>query len=144
MTTVRNILISKGSSVWTIGPGATVFEALQLMADKNVGALIVKDGEKVAGIFSERDYARKVVLKGLTSQNVLVGEIMTPDVITIRPEQSIDECMAVMLEMHIRHLPVMDNDLLRGMISIGDVVKAIVAEREQTIQQLTSYITGSR
>ncbi|MFI5251690.1 MAG: CBS domain-containing protein [Bacteroidota bacterium] len=144
MTTVRNIIQAKGSNVWAIGPTASVFEALKLMAEKNVGVLLIREGEAVVGILSERDYARKIALKGLTSHKVLVKEIMTAKVISIAPEQSIDDCMAIMLEKHIRHLPVMENNLLRGIVSIGDVVKAIVAEREQTIEHLTNYITGNR
>jgi len=121
-----------------------VFDALQLMADKNVGALLVLDGEKIAGIFSERDYARKIILKGKASKDTPVAEIMTAEVTTLRPEQSVEECMGLMTDKRIRHLPVLDGEKLVGLISIGDVVKAIISEREFIIKQLESYITGGR
>jgi CBS domain-containing protein len=142
MTTVRDILRAKGSEIWSVSPETTVFFALGLMAEKNVGALVVLDGEKLAGIFSERDYARKVILKGKASKETSVEEIMTTEVTTVRPGQSVDECMALMTDKRIRHLPVFEEEKLVGLISIGDVVKAIIAEREFIIKQLESYITG--
>ena len=142
MITVRDILRAKGQQVWWISPDVTVFSALKLMAEKNIGALVVLDGEILAGIFSERDYARKVILKGKASKETFVREIMTSEVTTVRPSQSVDECMALMTDKRIRHLPVFEGEKLVGLISIGDVVKAIISEREFTIKQLESYITG--
>ena len=144
MLTVRDILQGKGNQIWSVSRGSTVFDALQLMADKNVGALLVLDGEKIAGIFSERDYARKIILKGKASKDTPVAEIMTAEVTTLRPEQSVEECMGLMTDKRIRHLPVLDGEKLVGLISIGDVVKAIISEREFIIKQLESYITGGR
>ena len=144
MTTVRQILDKKGPFVWSISPSAMVYDAIKLMADKNVGALIILEGDLLKGIVSERDYARKVILKGKSSKDTPVQAIMSLDVITIRPEQSIDECMALMTEKRIRHLPVLDKQKLLGMISIGDVVKAIISEQQFTIKQLENYITGTR
>ena len=142
MITVRDILRTKGNQIWSVSPDVTVFSALELMAEKNIGALVVTDGENLAGIFSERDYARKVILKGKASKETSVREIMTSEVTTVRPSQSVDECMALMTDKRIRHLPVFEGDKLVGLISIGDVVKAIISEREFTIKQLESYITG--
>ena len=144
MTTVRNILEVKGALVWSVGPDALIFDALALMAEKNIGTVLVTRGTALLGIFSERDYARKVILKGKTSQAAAVSEVMTPNVVIVGPEQSIDDCMALMTAKHIRHLPVLEHNKLIGMISIGDVVKAIVSEREQTIEHLKNYITGGR
>jgi CBS domain-containing protein len=142
MMTVKDILQTKGQDVLSITPEATVYEALKLMADKNVGALIVLDGENVAGIISERDYARKVILHGKSSREMQVGEIMTSKVYYMRPEQNLQECMAQMTDRHVRHLPILEEGRLVGIISIGDVVKAIIAEHESTIKLLENYITG--
>jgi len=142
MKTVRNILDTKGHEVWCIGPEDTVFDALRLMAEKEVGALMVMDGARVAGLISERDYARKIVLLGRTSPNTLVKEIMTSHVAYTHLEQPIEECMAVMTEKRIRHLPVMEEGKLVGIISIGDLVKAIIADQKFIIEQLERYITG--
>ncbi len=144
MTTVLRVLQTKGNDMYTIAPEAKVIDALRLMAEKNIGALLVVEGKALAGIFSERDYARKIVLKGESSERTAVKDVMTSGVVTIRPEQSIEECMAVMTGKHVRHLPVTDNGALIGMISIGDVVKAIIYEHEFTITQLENYITGTR
>jgi CBS domain-containing protein len=144
MKTVKDILRTKGHDVWSIIPDVTVYEALKFMGDKNVGALVVLDGETVVGIISERDYARKVILHGRSSKELPVREIMTTKVYYVRPEQNIQECMALMTEKHVRHLPAMENDRLIGVISIGDVVKAIIAEHESTIKHLEDYITGGR
>ena len=144
MTTVRHILETKGREVWSVSVNATVYEALKVMAEKNVGALVVLEGDQLKGIISERDYARKVILKGKFSKETPVKEIMSMDVVTLRPNQSIEECMALMTEKRIRHLPVLENDKLAGIISIGDVVKAIISEQEFTIKQLENYITGTR
>jgi CBS domain-containing protein len=142
MKTVRDILDSKGRDVWRIGPENTVFDALRLMAEKGVGALLVTDNDRVAGIISERDYARKVVLLGRTSPNTLVKEIMTTHVAVTHLEQPIEECMAIMTDKRIRHLPVMADKKLVGIISIGDLVKSIIADQKFMIEQLERYITG--
>lgn len=142
MTTVRDILRAKGNQIWRVSPDTTVFYALELMAEKNVGALVVLDGESLAGIFSERDYARKIILKGKASKETSVEEIMSAEVTTVDPGQSVDECMALMTDKRIRHLPVVEGEKLVGLISIGDVVKAVISEREFIIKQLESYITG--
>jgi len=142
MKTVRNILDTKGHDVWCIGPEDTVFDALRLMAEKEVGALMVMDGARIAGLISERDYARKIVLLGRTSPNTLVKEIMTSHVAYTHLEQPIEECMAVMTDKRIRHLPVMEERKLVGIISIGDLVKAIIADQKFIIEQLERYITG--
>ena len=144
MTTVRNILEKKGTAAWSVEPETLVFDALTLMAEKNIGALLVTKDNALIGIFSERDYARKVALKGNTSHSAAVKEIMTGNVISVTPDQSIDDCMDIMTLKHIRHLPVLENGKLIGMVSIGDVVKEMVSEREQTIEQLKNYITGAR
>ncbi len=142
MITVKDILQTKGHDVLSITPDATVYEALKIMADKNVGALMVLDGETVAGIMSERDYARKVVLHGKSSMEMQVHEIMTSSVYYVRPEQTLQECMAQMTDKRVRHLPVIEDDRLVGIISIGDVVKAVIADHEVTIKLLENYITG--
>jgi len=145
MNTVAQLLEAKPSgNTYTVTPGTTVYDALKLMSDKNIGALVVTDGEKVAGIFSERDYARKIILMGKSSRETQVGEIMTANVFSIKSSQSIGECMSVMTDKHIRHLPVIDDGKLTGVISIGDVVKAIISEQEDTIHHLEGYITGKR
>jgi len=142
MHQVRHILQLKGDFIWTISPDDTVFEALRLMATKGVGALVVTKGEKMVGIVSERDYARKVILKGRTSRDTLVQEIMTSEVFTIHPDQTIEECMALMTERRVRHLPVIENRRVLGVVSIGDLVKAMLDEQEFTIRELKSYIAS--
>jgi CBS domain-containing protein len=142
MINVRDILQDKGKQIWNVSPQTSVFDALKLMAEKNIGALLVCDGEKLVGIFSERDYARKVILKGKASKETLVSEIMTSVVVTVRYGQNVEECMSLMTEYRIRHLPVVDGEKLCGVISIGDVVKAIISDQEFTIKQLENYITG--
>jgi|SRR6266508_3996232 CBS domain-containing protein len=144
MKAVRNILENKGRDVWTIAPDRTVFEALRTMADKNVGALLVLDGETITGILSERDYARKVILHGRSSKELMVKEIMSSKVYFVSPEQNIEDCMSLFTNKRVRHLPVLENDKLAGIISIGDVVKAVIAEQESTIKHLENYITGGR
>src|SRR5712692_9712414 len=144
MTTVAQILQGKGHEVWSVSPATLVYSALKVMAEKNVGALLVLEGHELKGIFSERDYARKVILEGKSSRDIPVQEIMSPEVFTVLPEQSVEECMAQMTDKRIRHLPVMENGRVIGVISIGDAVKAIISEREFTIKQLENYITGSR
>ncbi len=142
MTTVRQVLQAKGWEVWSISPEATMYEALQLMAEKNVGALVVLDDGKLVGIFTERDYARKVALRGRSCTDTRVREVMTPRVIYVHPDQTVEDCMAVMTKQHIRHLPVLEEGELVGLISIRDVIEAILAEREFLIEQLESYITS--
>ena len=140
MKTIRQLLQAKGNRIFTIGPDARVFDALRLMAEKDVGALVVMDGDRLAGIISERDYARKVTLHGKSSHEIQVCEIMTGKVITVEPGQTVEECMALMTNKRIRHLPVTDGGQLIGLLSIGDLVKEVIADQEQTIRQLESYI----
>lgn len=144
MNFVIEILKTKGRVVWTVSPDSTVYDALQVMADKNVGALMVLERDEVVGVFSERDYARKVILKGKASKDTLVSEIMSTELVWVRPDQTIEVCMNLMTNKRIRHLAVLDEGRLVGVISIGDVVKAIISEQEFTIQQLEHYITGGR
>ncbi|UCH64140.1 MAG: CBS domain-containing protein [Fidelibacterota bacterium] len=142
MRYVRDLLKLKGSEVWSVSPDSSVYEALQLMSEKNVGALLVLQKEELVGIFSERDYARKVVLRGKFSKDTPVKEIMSSNILFVRPDQTIEECMALMTDKHLRHLPVYEGKNLIGLISIGDVVKAIISGQEFAIQQLEHYITG--
>lgn len=142
MKTVRQLLDEKGHKVWSLGPEATVFEAIKLMADKGVGALIVMQGEAPVGLISERDYARKVALEGRSSKGTKVSEVMTTRVVCVRPDQSVEESMALMTDKRVRHLPVMVDGQLLGIISIGDLVKTIIAEQQFIIEQLEHYITG--
>lgn len=144
MKTVKQILNVKGSDALSIQPDATVYTALKLMAEKNVGALLVLEKGKLVGILSERDYARKVILKGKSSLNTPVRDIMTERVMFVRPEQTVEECMALMTEKHVRHLPVLVGDQVVGIVSIGDLVKASIEEKDFMIKQLENYITGSR
>lgn len=144
MVTVNQCLQRKGRTVWTVGPDDTVYDALQVMADKDIGALLVLNEEKLVGIFSERDYARKVILKGKTSKETPVRDIMTTQVVYVQPGYLIEECMALMTERHVRHLPVLEGKRLVGVISIGDVVKEIISEQQFVIEQLEHYITGER
>jgi len=140
--TVARLLESKGNQVWSVSPDASVYAALQLMEEKGVGALLVLDGEELAGVMSERDYARKVILQGKSSRETPVRAIMSKKVYYVRPDQRIEECMAVMTQKAVRHLPVMEGEALVGIISIGDVVKAIISEQRFIIDQLEQFITG--
>ena len=142
MNTVKELLQEKGAAVWTITPKATVYAALELMAQKNIGALVVVEGGNVVGVFTERDYARKVVLKGRSSKTTTVAELMITEVLYVSPEDTIENCMALMTDKRLRHLPVMENGQLAGLISIGDIVRAIISDREFTIRELERYITG--
>lgn len=143
MRTVREILINKGYDIYSVSPQETVFNALKLMSDKNIGALLVIDNDQITGIMSERDYARKVVLEGRSSRDATVKEIMSDKVIYVDINWMVEECMALMIEKRIRHLPVFENDKLAGLISIGDVVKAVIDEKEFVISQLVQYIKST-
>ena len=143
MTTVGEILRIKGHEVWSIAPDATVYDALKVMADKNVGALLVMEGDRLQGILSERDYARKIILMGRSSKSTMVREIMATRVVCVRPEQTAEECMALMTDKRVRHLPVVEDERVIGVISIGDVVKNIISDQEFTIEQLEHYISGT-
>jgi len=140
MKTVREILLSKKTGIISITPDATVFAALKIMSAQNIGALPVMDGEKLVGIFTERDYARKVILEGRSSKDTMIKIIMSVNVLFVKPDSTYEECMALMSEKFLRHLPVIENDRLIGMISIGDVVKAIITEQHYTINNLQNYI----
>ncbi len=142
MKTVSELLQGKSSGVLSVTPEASVFDALKLMADKNVGALLVMNGDALCGIMSERDYARKVILLGKSSHEVAVRDIMSEKVVSVTPRQTVDDCMGLMTGRRIRHLPVLDNGRVVGVLSIGDLVKAVIKEQQQTIQQLESYINS--
>ena len=142
MTTVKQLLDSKGYDIWSIGPNASVYEAIELMAEKSVGALVVLEDDRTVGIISERDYARKVVLKERSSTETKVSEIMTTSIVYARPDQTVEECLSKMTEERIRHLPIQEGEKLIGMLSIGDLVKATIAEQQLLIQQLEQYISG--
>ena len=142
MKRVKDILAVKGQDVWSIEPDASVYDAMKLMAEKEIGALMVMEGTKLVGLISERDYARKVILQGRASRTTQVKEIMTTRVVYAQPEQNIEECMALMTEKRVRHLPVIDGERLVGVISIGDLVKSIISEQQFIIEQLERYIRG--
>ena len=142
MITVKQMLKQNAGCVWTIAPQDTVYKALEIMAEKNVGALVVVEKERVVGMFSERDYARNVVLKGKTSKDTSVSELMDSNVCYVRLEQTLEECMALFTEKRVRHLPVLEMEKLIGLVSIGDAVKQCLADKELKIQQLENYITG--
>jgi CBS domain-containing protein len=141
--TVKQVLNKKGSRIYSVSPTASVFDALSLMAQHDIGAVLVTEGGQLKGIFTERDYARKLVLKGLASKDTSVGEMMTSHVETITPDTPLSQVMTTMTNRRFRHLPVLDeNGQLAGIITIGDVVKAVIEEQQATIQQLSSYISG--
>jgi CBS domain-containing protein len=142
MSTAQHILDQKGNNIWSIHPDATVFDAIAKMAEKDVGSLIVMDGDEIVGIITERHYARNVVLKGKTSPTTKIRDIMERHVIFATPEQSVEQCMAIMSEKRIRHLPVLHGKQVIGIISIGDLVKSIIGDQKFTIDQLVHYIQG--
>jgi CBS domain-containing protein len=142
MKTVRDVLGNKGGQIWSVRPDNTVYEALQLMAEKEIGAVLVMEGEKPVGILSERDYARQVILKGRASKDTPVREIMSTKLVYVRPEQTVEDCMALMTDKRIRHLPVLVEGKLEGVLSIGDIVKAVISEKQFLIEQLENYITS--
>jgi len=142
MKAIKEILSTKGHEIWSVEPDNTVFDAVRLMAEKRVGALLVMDGERLVGIVTERDYARKTVLENRSSRDSPVKEIMTKRVLCVTPERSLDECMALMTDKRARHLPVVENKRVVGMISIGDLVKAMISEQQILIEQLQHYISG--
>ncbi len=144
MITVKQLLDTKGRTIWSTAPTASVFDALKQMAEHNVGALIVMEGRALVGIFSERDYARKVALMGKSSRELKVGDIMSAQVVTVTPSHSIEECMALMTDRRIRHLPVLDEGSVTGLVSIGDIVRSIIEDQRSTIHNLEDYITGRR
>lgn len=144
MTLVLKLLQEKGHAVWSIRPDDTVYDAIERMADKDIGSLVVMDGDRVVGIITERHYARNVILRGRTSPQTPVGEVMESRVIYVRPERTVEECMAVMTEERTRHLLVMDDGKLVGVISIGDLVKSIISEQQFIIDELIHFIAGNR
>jgi CBS domain-containing protein len=141
--TIGSILRKKGEAIWSIAPNATVYDAIALMADKGVGAVLVLSGEKLVGIVSERDYARKVILQGRSSKETRAEEIMTRDLVTVTRQDTVDECMRIMTQHRIRHLPVLSSGKLAGIVSIGDLVKAVIADQAHTIDQLHTYISSN-
>ena len=143
MTTIAQLLDTKGDQIWSVEPKATIFEALEIMSEKEIGALLVMEDGKLTGIFSERDYARKVILKGKSSKETLVGELMTKKVFYIDSQKTINDCMAMMTAKRIRHVPVIEDNQVVGIVTIGDVVNQIISEQEVTINHLENYITGS-
>ena len=142
MKTVADILKTKGSEIYSAAPDDSIFDAIKMMADKGVGSVVVMDGDKLVGIMTERDYARKVILEGKSSRNSSVREVMTTQVLCVSPERTVDECMALMTDKRARHLPVLDHKRVVGVISIGDLVKAVISEQQILIDQLQNYISG--
>jgi CBS domain-containing protein len=140
MTTLKMLLKDKGHDVWSVHPDDTVLEAIKMLAEKDIGALIVIKDDKPVGIFTERDYARNVYLKGKSSLDTAVRDVMVAPVICVKPDQTVDECMALMTAKRFRHLPIMDGDEMVGMVSIGDLVKSVIAEQQFTIEQMEQYI----
>ena len=141
MGKVRNILQSKNEPIFTVGADITVYRAIELMCEKNIGAIIIEDDGRLAGIFTERDYARKVVLKGRSSKDTIVSELMTRDPFTVNSDTSVDDCMALMNDKHIRHLPVVDKGTIMGVVSVGDIIRFMIEEQKTIIEHLENYIT---
>lgn len=142
MKTVKNIIQNKSNNIYSVSPSTSVLDALQMMMDKNISALLVMEKDQLKGIFTERDYARKIILQGKSSKQTLIQEVMTADLETISLNSSIDQCMEVMTDRHIRHLPIVEGGIVAGMISIGDLVKFVIEDQKQTIEQLQSYISS--
>lgn len=142
MTSVKQVLDSKGHEIWSIDPRSSVLNTIKLMAEKKIGALLIMEDDKLVGIVSERDYARKVILKGRASNDTPVQDIMTREIIYATPENTVEDCMELMTERRVRHLPVLDGDKVTGVLSIGDLVKTIIAEQQFKIEQLENYITA--
>jgi CBS domain-containing protein len=143
-TNVRDMLKNKQEGIWSLGPDATVLEAIKLLDEKNVGALLVVEGGKLVGIFSERDYTRRGILRGRASKDTPVREIMTPKVLYVTPDRRVEECLALMTEKRVRHLPVLEEGRILGVISLGDAAKTMISNLEFVVQNLESYITGGR
>ena len=142
MTTARQILDAKGYDIWSVNPADSVLDSLKMMADKGIGALLVMDGEKLVGIVTERDYARKVILEGKSSADTTVQAIMSDKVLCVSPDRTVDQCMALMTDKRARHLPVVEHKKVIGMLSIGDLVKAVISDQQILIDQLQHYISG--
>ncbi|MEN8144108.1 MAG: CBS domain-containing protein [Gemmatimonadota bacterium] len=142
MKTIRQLLKVKGNDVWAVEPADSVFEAITMMAEKGIGALLVMQGSETVGVVSERDYARKVILQGRSSKDTSVREIMTPDVVFAGPDNTIEKCMALMTDKRIRHLPIREEQTVIGVVSIGDLVKAIISNQRFKIEQLEKYVSG--
>jgi len=142
MTTVGTLLTSKGQEIWSIAPDKSIFDALEMMADKNISGLLVLDGDKLVGIFTERDYARKLILKGKSSKNTKINDLMTKNILYVNSRNTIEDCMKLMTTKRVRHLPVIDSRRLIGIVTIGDLVKQIISEQQTTIHQLENYISG--
>lgn len=141
MGKVKEILSTKGNIIYSVTPDVVVFKAIELMCEKNIGGLLIMEGNKLVGIFTERDYARKLILKGKSSKDTPIGDLMTPNPFTVTPDNSIEDCMEIMTDKHIRHLPVVFEGTVLGMISIGDVVKSVIQEQRSIIEHLESYIS---
>lgn len=142
MTNVGTLLTSKGQEIWSIAPDKSIFDALEMMADKNISGLLVLESGKLVGIFTERDYARKVILKGKSSKNTKVNDLMTKHVLYVNSRNTVEDCMKLMTTKRVRHLPVIDSRRLIGIVTIGDLVKQIISEQQTTIDQLENYISG--
>lgn len=143
MTTIRQVLQRKGAAVMTIGPGETVYRAIEIMAERDIGALVVAESGDPVGLLSERDYAREVILKGRSSRDTPIRDVMVRDFPRATPDDSVEDCMAVMTDKRIRHLPVMDEGRLVGLVSIGDLVKTVIEQQQSTIEQLVGYVSGN-
>ena len=144
MTKIQDILRTKGTGKWSVTPDSTVYDALKLMAEKNIGAVLVMEKDKIVGILSERDYARKIIIMGKTSKETAVSEIMTEKVFYVTSDMAVEAAMTIMTEKHFRHLPVVDNNQVSGVISIGDIVKTIISDQKSTIEQLEKYVMGGK
>lgn len=140
---ISRVLKQKGGTIWSVAPNTCVYDALELMAEREVGALLVMEGSQLAGVISERDYARKVILQGRSSKDTAVADIMTAEVVTVTPRHTVDECMKLMTELRMRHLPVTDGGRITGVVSLGDLVKYVITAQEAEIQHLQAYIAGA-